>query len=511
MIPCNHIDTEKRINRHDDLRSKGQFWTPEWVAEFMVAYVLQGRPHRLFDPAVGEGIFFRTARRFAEIHDIELEISGCEIDPNTLHRAKLSGVSETDCQNIEIRDFVLDPPKDKFPAIVANPPYIRHQRLSPPQKAALQHLAREVVGKRIDGRAGLHIYFLIRALQLLEPKGRLSFIVSADTCEGVFAKTLWQWIVSHYCLDLVLTFDAEATPFPSIDTNPVVLCIRNDNPTPDFTWARCHRRNVDELALLITGSKSDNFTTLDVYTRRIDEGLSTGFSRLPFIKDSKFTLGDFAEVKRGIATGDNSYFFMTQRRAHDLGLPTEMLVPAIGRTRDINGNCVTVEDLERLEELGRPTRLLHINGVLFSDLPLSVRSYLNYGESRGIPEKPLIRTRKPWYKMETRRVPPILFAYLGRRNARFIRNYAGVVPLTAFLCVYPRHPSEQFVDRLWRVLCNSQTIANLRMVGKSYGGEAIKVEPRSLERLPLPEQVVRAEGLDQFAPSKQGSLFDEGV
>ncbi len=66
MIPCNHIDTEKRINRHDDLRSKGQFWTPEWVAEFMVAYVLHGRPHRLFDPAVGEGVFFRTARRFAE-------------------------------------------------------------------------------------------------------------------------------------------------------------------------------------------------------------------------------------------------------------------------------------------------------------------------------------------------------------------------------------------------------------------------------------------------------------
>jgi hypothetical protein len=32
-------------------------------------------------------------------------------------------------------------------------------------------------------------------------------------------------------------------------------------------------------------------------------------------------------------------------------------------------------------------------------------------------------------------------------------------------------------------------------VGKSYGDGAIKVEPRALERLPLPTRVVRAAGL----------------
>ena len=108
--------------------------------------------------------------------------------------------------------------------------------------------------------------------------------------------------------------------------------------------------------------------------------------------------------------------------------------------------------------------------------------------------------------MEIRKTPPILFAYLGRRSARFIRNLADVVPLTCLLCVYPKNMSSDFVEHLWNVLSNPKTISNLKKVGKSYGGDAIKVEPRSLERLPLPDDLVRAEGLARYLAPKQGVL-----
>lgn len=108
----------------------------------------------------------------------------------------------------------------------------------------------------------------------------------------------------------------------------------------------------------------------------------------------------------------------------------------------------------------------------------------------GLPEKPLISQRRPWYKMESRVAPPILFAYLGRRDSRFIRNYAGVIPLTCFLCVYPLHGDKEFVDGLWSVLNDPETIANLPLIGKSYGSGAVKVEPRALEKLPMPQHLV---------------------
>ncbi|HNC43012.1 MAG TPA: hypothetical protein PLU80_02455, partial [Acidobacteriota bacterium] len=43
-----------------------------------------------------------------------------------------------------------------------------------------------------------------------------------------------------------------------------------------------------------------------------------------------------------------------------------------------------------------------------------------------------------------------------------------------------------------------ETIANLALVGKSYGSGAIKVEPRALEKLQLPVKAMEQAGLPIF-------------
>ena len=181
---------------------------------------------------------------------------------------------------------------------------------------------------------------------------------------------------------------------------------------------------------------------------------------------------------------------MTRQQASALHLPEEFLVPAIGRTRDVPGDTVTDELLRQLDNQGRPTLLFCPDGRPLQDFPQPVRAYLQSGQERGLSKKTLIATRNPWYKMEFRTPPPLLFSYLGRRNTRFIRNLAGVVPLTCLLCVYPHRTDQPSVDALWQVLRHRDTVANLALVGKSYGGGAIKVEPRALERLPIPGSVL---------------------
>jgi hypothetical protein len=489
------------------LRKKGQFWTPDWTADFMAAYVLQEKPSRLLDPALGEGVFFRAAKRYARSHDFDLALFGRDIDPDVLGQARMSGLDDDDLQNVEMRDFVIDPPSELFPAIIANPPYIRHHRLSPAQKEYLSEFARKTTGRHIDARAGLHVYFLIRALQTLAPDGRLAYIVSADVCEGVFAHPLWQWICSRYRLDAVIAFASEATPFPDVDTNALVFLIRNASPAKEFDWVKCLDRDSKELTALVSGQQQRNYSGIQVHRRRLSEGLATGLSRPPSDGTThQYTLRDFASVMRGIVTGDNEFFFMTSARAKELGIPDSLLVKAVGRMRDVLGEYFDPEDVSRLEDKGRPTRLLNVNGLPFDKLPARVQKYLEDGEKNGLPDKTLIKTRKPWYRMEIRKTPPILFAYLGRRSARFILNRADVVPLTCLLCVYPKHASSDFVEHLWKVLSNPETIGNLKKVGKSYGGDAIKVEPRSLERLPLPDDLVRAEGLAKYLTPKQGAL-----
>src|SRR5574341_2150 len=223
----------------ESLREKGQFWTPAWVAEAMVGYVIPHADGMIFDPAVGAGAFFRAAKELSEVLGYQITFSGTEVSTSALEEARAQGLRATDLSRVQIKDFILDPPAGPFKAIVANPPYIRHHRLPASTKAALRRLSIQHLHRPLDARAGMHVYFLIRALTLLEKHGRLAFIMPADTCEGVFAPLLWDWITSNYCLEGIITFEPKATPFPNVDTNPIIFFIKNDHPNDDFLWAKC--------------------------------------------------------------------------------------------------------------------------------------------------------------------------------------------------------------------------------------------------------------------------------
>src|SRR5262249_22182074 len=293
--------------------------------------------------------------------------------------------------------------------------------------------------------------------------------------------------------DAVVTFTPGASPFPNVDTNPIILLIRNARPEAHFMWAQCRRAGSETLREWIdAGFDLTSTDELTIHRRGLREGLGSGLSRPPSERsDAGIPLAAFARVMRGIATGANEIFFLTRHRATELKIPEDMRLPAIGRTRDATAEEITQDMLRQLDAAGRPTLLFAPDGRELGDFPEAARDYLREGRDAELYKRPLIATRRPWYKMEIRKPPPLLFAYLGRRKTRFIRNLAGVIPLTSFLCVYPhREADSASIDRLWQALKHPDTMKNLALVGKSYGSGAIKVEPRALERLPIPKHVV---------------------
>lgn len=485
-------------NEREILRDKGQFWTPSWVAEAMAAYVTENTD-LVFDPATGRGAFFQA---LLKLNRPDISFFGTDIDTEVL----TDEIYLHENCLVENRDFIKNPPGRKFKSIIANPPYIRHHRIDDETKSQLKQLATKITGYPIDGRAGYHIYFLIQALNLLEPEGKLAFIMPADTCEGKFARNLWKWISSTFCIECVVTFDQKATPFPNVDTNAIVFFIKNSQPCSTLHWVKANQAySADLFHFVSSGFKQQVFDSIEITSRQLTEAIATGLSRPEQNHDGfKFHLNDFANVMRGIATGSNEFFFLTRQQVKDLDIPSTFLKRAIGRTKDAQGNVITFDDLEQLDKENRPTYLLSING--HEKFPPAVTNYLKAGEEMGLPSRSLIQQRNPWYKMEKREVPPILFAYLGRRNTRFIKNEAGVLPLTGFLCVYPVCDDNEFIQNLFHALNHPDTLYNLRLVGKSYGSGAIKVEPRNLSRLPIPEHIVDQFNLKRPYVSKHGQL-----
>jgi hypothetical protein len=489
-----------RWPEREALRQKGQFWTPDWVADAMVAFVAGGGAHVVFDPAVGAGAFLRAAKRLSRTTGTALDLRGMELDAGALEQALVEELSDKDLSEVVLGDFLARPDEPYLDAVVANPPYIRHHRIDAADKRRLRGWAAQLTGQVLDGRAGLHVYFLLKGLRLLRRAGRLAYILPADTCEGVFADQLWRWIVSRYRLHAVVTFAPEASPFPGVDTNPVIVMIENAEPSERLQWVRCLAPDGSALTEWVQGHTPTD-DALEIVDRNTDEGVSTGLTRPPREgTEDGVVLGDVARVVRGIATGSNEFFHLTRRQAQQLELPPDLLVPAIGRTRDIPGDVLDSEAMEAVDRAGRPSLLFSPDARSLALFPEAARRYLERGENEGLAERKLIGTRRPWYRMEHRDPPPIMFAYLGRRNARFVRNLTSAVPLTGFLCIYPHDTQPEAVDRLFLTLNHPDTVANLRLVGKSYGGGAIKVEPRALERLLIPRHVADRVGLKPAEP-----------
>jgi len=479
------------------LRDKGQFWTPGWVAEAMTAYV-SNNTDLIFDPATGRGAFFEA---LLKLDKPNVSFFGTDIDSEVLS----DKIYKHEKAFVEERDFIKKPPQRKFKSIIANPPYIRHHRIDEETKIFLKQLSTKITGKAIDGRAGYHIYFLIQALNRLEKNGKLAFIMPADTCEGKFAKDLWQWISENFCIECAITFDEKATPFPNVDTNAIVFLIKNSKPQNTLFWAKANEAYTTDLFDFISSDfRQQNFETIEITNRNLKEAITTGLSRPPQNNGFKFYLNDFANVMRGIATGSNEFFFLTSEQVKELGIPDEFLKRAIGRTKDAAVNLLKTKDIDILDKNNRPTFLFSTNG--HRTFPKSVSNYLKIGEELGLPNRALIKQRNPWYKMEERKVPPLLFAYLGRRNTRFIKNEANVLPLTGFLCVYPIYEDEEYIENLWNALNHPDTLENLRLVGKSYGSGAIKVEPSNLNKLPIPEHIVQQYNIKRPYKTSDGQL-----
>lgn len=480
------------------LRDKGQFWTPSWVAEPMVSYVAD-KTDLVFDPATGRGAFFEA---LLKLNKKKISYFGTDIDADVL----ADEIYNNKNCFVEERDFIKNPPQRKFKSIVANPPYIRHHRIDEETKLILKHLSAAITGFAIDGRAGYHIYFFIQALNLLEKNGKLAFIMPADTCEGTFATKLWKWISEKYCIKAVITFNEKTTPFPNVDTNAIIFLIKNSKPTESFYWVKSSQAYSRDLLEFVSSKfKKKTFASLEIIDRKLKEAIDTGLTRPEQNHDGfKFYLNDFARVMRGIATGSNEFFFLTAGQVNKIGIPKEFIKRAIGRTKDAIRSTINEADILKLENKARPTYLLSISG--HDTFPKSVSDYLKVGVEMGLPDRSLIKQRKPWYKMEKREIPPMLFAYLGRRNTRFILNDAGVLPLTGFLCVYPIYSDKTYINNLWEALNHPDTLENLNLVGKSYGSGAIKVEPGNLGKLPIPEHIVKQFNLKRPYKTEEGQL-----
>ncbi|HET9533457.1 MAG TPA: hypothetical protein VFQ92_24100, partial [Blastocatellia bacterium] len=346
-------------------------------------------------------------------------------------------------------------------------------------------------------------HFLLRLIADMKEGSRAAVIVPMETLDARYGIAAKLALRDHTRIEAMIRFAPSMNAFHRVDVGACILLFEKgyrsgnrfchltleDLPETSDLIARLEQKaGGDEVAVESQDSLSEFEKWLTAGRRRSRPSIF--FDNGPVVP-----LKSLARVVRGIATGANDFFVLSTESVGRYGL-APYVVPTIHRNREVQDIILDREDWRRLSDEGRRVWLLYLDG---DEYPAEVRGYIGEGEARGYHLRSLVRTRRKWYAMERRDVPPIFFTLLTRGNPRFILNRAGVRPINMFLLIYPdRRIIDGGAEELFWVLLNSRfSISSLHSISRTYGGNTLKVEPREMDNLPvidplkLPEEMKR--------------------
>lgn len=191
-------------------RENGQYFTNDKIKEMLFSYIEKDlgltKDIRILEPSCGTGEFLSFLIKKGINPKNIFAIEKDEIIFNLLKEEK-----EYSNINLFNEDFTLLNIKNKFDLIIGNPPYFE---LSKEKK---ESLSREY-DLIINGRVNIFSLFMKKSIELLKPNGILAFVISTSMNNGSYYRKLRDFILSHTCLEHLITLnnkDFEGTQQPT--------------------------------------------------------------------------------------------------------------------------------------------------------------------------------------------------------------------------------------------------------------------------------------------------------
>jgi adenine-specific DNA-methyltransferase len=484
-------------------RRIGQFWTDEKIADWMVAWLLQFRPHYLADVGCGAGNFLLVAAQRLRKTSDTTELCGCDVSPLLLNVALAAFQMQSEKQplarpTLAVQDCLKTTLPASTDAVVCNPPYTRHHHISPELKETLQAFFKARLQLDVSRQGTLAFYFLLKLITEMPFGARGAVIVPMEVIDARYGRSARRALCQHTSLTAMIHFAPQMNAFHKVDVGASILLFRKGyekhNPVRHLTltaWPStddllaCLEPTVPEKRELPFGSlviqaQDDLLDVSKWFSIAAPEPLKAEWQRNGLVVPLKALV----KIVRGIATGANDFFVLPTAQVKQRALEPHV-VRTLQRNREVQDIILDEARWQALSDEGKGVWLLYLNGGVSA--PQLLLDYLAEGEARGYHQRSLVQTRKRWYMMEQRDVPPIFFTILTRGNPRFILNRAGVRPLNMFSLIYPnRYVTDADATELLWVLLNSDfSLSRLHSVSRTYGGNTLKVEPRELDNLPV--------------------------
>lgn len=543
------------LTPQESRRKLGQFRTPKAIAELMSSWLIEDGSETVLDPGMGAGALSAAAYRekqnkikeppLSEIHGIDLNELGLVMSATSLNL-----MDHSESHNLRTGDFLdlgVNDVDGKVDTIISNPPYSRHHELSQEYKSQVNSQAEHELGRDVSALSPMYAYFYYHAAQFLKPGGRMSFITPSEFLETSYGESLKQFLLDEFNINALVLFNRDDnSKFDEAMTTSLVSFLEKQDGTDEDELTRIVRVDgdpkqkelIDAIHGEVEGETEWGFVNVVRQTEIEAEEKWTGLFDPVDIDTSELTpLSELGTVNRGIATGKNDYFCLTQSEVSEWGIDQKYLSRIIRNSRSVPGYNYTTNDWQEECDAGGEVWLLYhltdldageISQVIPDDeagsTTLSAHSdnesenneeetsnmmeYLQYGMSDEIEAHNgyLARNRNPWFVVDRRDPPPIVLTYMSRDGTRFIRNETSARNLSNLHGMYIDVEMNESQMRALLAYLNSEFASEVvRRSGRTYSSGMDKIEPNEMESVP----VLDPRGLDVETVRMLATAFDE--
>lgn len=491
-----------RFTDLDADKLRGGYYTPLILARWLADWAIRSADDVVLEPSCGDGVFLDAALTRLEVlgargptlanHVIGTEILTGEAEKARARLKPRLGFRAADA--VETSDFFAwwqRPNRQRFDAVVGNPPFIRYQSFPEPHRSRAMEIMKEL-GLSPNRLTNIWVPFVVAAVASLRPGGRLALVLPAELLQVSYASQLRSFLSDRFGrIDLVACNELF---FEKAEQEVILLLADNAREAPSAENACQVALTECETVVDIVGRapadvlKGAAAKTVchdsEKWLKYFLSPREISFMRELRIAEAATNLDEFASVVVGVVTGKNQFFVLNQSEVEQRGLG-QHTIPLVSRSSHLAGARLGKRDWERLAADDQRVHLLHLAPINGSKPSPPVRSYIDIGEAEKVHEGYKCSIREPWYAVPSVWIPD---GFVFRQIYDFPRVVMNTAKATS-------------TDTIHRMTCKAKpqtiiasiythlTAASAEIEGRSYGGGVLELEPTEAGRLLVPAKL----------------------
>ncbi|MGP9782944.1 SAM-dependent methyltransferase [Arthrobacter sp. MYb211] len=467
---------------------RGAYFTPEPVARFMTEWALGEQGRRVLEPSCGEAQFLATAAQVTNDGRGASELFGVELHEPSVLAARAILAEQGAQARIQHANFFDIPGTADMDAVIGNPPYVRYQLHRGAQRKISREAARRS-GVELNELASVWAAFVVHATSFLKVGGRLALVLPAELMFVNYAGPVRAMLLERFAKVHLAVFEQRL--FVDAQEEVVLLLAEGYQTGSSDSFSLHQFRNAKDLIGLGEGAIHTPKRPSDRWTGSLVTFEAQGILNQAHATGGFIDLQGWGETSLGAVTGNNKWFTLSPARAEELGLDASDLVEiSPPGSRHLRGLELDAKQWQRLGEHGLATLMFRPQGGAST----AGERLIGRGELESVDQAYKCRMRTPWWRVPLLSVPDLFMTYMNADTPRLTTNHAGVHHINSIHGVYLGADVRELGRELLPLASlNTLTMLGAEMVGRSYGGGILKLEPGEADKLPVPSTQLVAE------------------